>query len=80
MLHERTTELLTLFEEDKEVVCFQSPEEAAAQIEYYLAHPAEREAIAQAGFERCVPAYSYDNRMRQILDWHCAVREDSRLG
>jgi spore maturation protein CgeB len=70
MLHERSPELLTLFEEDKEVVCFDSAEEAAAKIKYYLAHPREREAIAEAGYGRCVPAYSYDNRMWEILQWH----------
>ncbi len=72
MLHERTPELAQLFEERREVACFGSPEELAEKIDYYLAHPEEREAIARAGHARCVPAYSYDNRMRSILEWHRA--------
>ena len=67
MLHERTPELLELYDEGKEVACFGSVEELAFKIEYYLAHPEERAAIARAGHLRCVPAYSYDQRMKEIL-------------
>jgi hypothetical protein len=67
MLHERTPELLELYEEGREVTAFGSVEELASKIEYYLAHPEEREAIARAGHLRCVPAYSYDQRMKEIL-------------
>jgi spore maturation protein CgeB len=49
------------------VTAFGSVEELASKIEYYLAHPEEREAIARAGHLRCVPAYSYDQRMKEIL-------------
>jgi len=70
MLHERTAELLTLFTENEEVACFESAEELATKIEYYLAHAAERNEIARAGYRRCVPAYSYDNRMAEVIAWH----------
>jgi len=70
MLHERSRELLSLFREDKEVVCFDSLDELANKIAYYLAHPGERRSIARAGYERCVPAYSFDTRMAKILAWH----------
>jgi len=70
MLHERSPELLTLFSENEEVVCFESKEELAAKVQYYLNHEHERNEIARAGYRRCVPAYSYDNRMKQILSWH----------
>jgi len=70
MLHERSPELLELYSEGEEVTCFSSPQELAEKIDYYLVHPEEREAIAGAGHRRCVPAYSYDNRMEEILRWH----------
>jgi hypothetical protein len=70
MLHERTPELLDLYEEGKEVACFGSVEELADKIQHYLAHPQQREAIAHAGHARCVPAYSYDNRVQEILRYH----------
>jgi hypothetical protein len=69
MLHERTSELLELYEESKEVGCFGSVEELASKIEYYLAHPEERDAVARAGHARCAPAYSYDQRMKQFLTY-----------
>jgi spore maturation protein CgeB len=70
MLHERSAELLELFTEGKEVACFTSVKELAEKIDYYIAHQEERAAIAHAGYARCVPAYSYDNRMAELLKWH----------
>jgi spore maturation protein CgeB len=75
MIHERTEELKTFYTEDKEVVCYGSGAELADKVRYYLAHPAERSQIADAGHRRCVPAYSYDERVRVLLAWH---REHSR--
>ena len=72
MLHERSTELGTLFEEGTEVACFGTPDELAERIGHYLAHDDERAAIARAGYERCVSAYSYDTRMRTVMAWHLA--------
>ena len=70
MLHERTPELLEFYTEDEEVACFGSVEEFVAKVRHYLAHPEERKAIAHAGYARCVPAYSYDNRLSEILSYH----------
>lgn len=70
MLHQRNHEVLELYRENEEIACFESAEELAEKIDYFLAHPEERKAIARAGHERCVPAYSYDNRMAQVLRWH----------
>ena len=67
--------MLRLYIENKEAACFDSVEELAEQIDYYLAHPIERESIARAGHARCVPTYSYDNRMTEILRWH-SERDD----
>jgi spore maturation protein CgeB len=71
MLHERTSEVLGLYEEGTEIACFELPQELAQKIIYYLAHPEERRAVADAGHRRCVPAYSYDQRMAKLLRWHC---------
>ena len=71
MLHERTAEVQELFVEDREFACFGSIDELAEKIEYYLARSDERLAIARRGHLRCVPAYSYDVRMAEMLRWHC---------
>jgi spore maturation protein CgeB len=76
MLHERTSEVLGLYEEGREIACFSSAEELASKISYYLNHADEAAQIAAAGRARAVPAYSYDVRMGQILDYcanHCAA-------
>ena len=70
MLHERNPEVLALYKEHEEIECFDSAAELAEKIDFYLVHPAERESIARAGYARCVPAYSYDNRMTELLRWH----------
>jgi spore maturation protein CgeB len=72
MLHERNPEVLALYEEGKEIACFATPEEAAEKIDHYLAHPEERAKIAEAGYQRTVPAYSYTGRMQELLKWHHA--------
>jgi spore maturation protein CgeB len=70
MLHERTEEVLTLYEEDREVACFSSADELAGKIDHYLNHPSQAAQIAKAGYRRAVPNYSYDSRMQQILDYY----------
>ena len=70
MLHERTREVLELFNEGTEIACFNSTAELVEKIRYYLIRPDERARIAAAGHARCVPAYSYDNRMNEIIRWH----------
>ncbi|MBZ5534091.1 MAG: glycosyltransferase [Acidobacteriia bacterium] len=70
MLHERNPEVLGLYEEGKEIECFESAQELAEKIDYYLANPEERERTARAGHARCVPAYSYDSRMSELIRWH----------
>jgi spore maturation protein CgeB len=75
MLHERNEEVLGLYEEGREIACFDSAEELAEKIDYFLGHPEERIKIANAGYARCVPAYSYDNRMAEVLRFHREHRQ-----
>lgn len=70
MIHERSPELERLFARDEEVVMFDSIEELDGKIQHYLEAGDERAAIARAGFDRCVPAYSYDERMREVMIHH----------
>jgi hypothetical protein len=70
MLHERTDELLSLYEEGREVACFSGTGELADKVRYYVEHRDEADAIAEAGRRRAVPHYSYEGRMREILAYH----------
>ena len=51
-LCERTDEILQIFKEDKEIACFDSPEELESKCEFYLRNDSVRQKIVQAGYER----------------------------
>ena len=53
MLHERSNEILSFYDEDKEISCFSSSEELVSKIEFYLKHDDMREEIAKQGYIRC---------------------------
>lgn len=52
----------------EEIVTYQSKEELAEKLEYYLAHEEEREAIALRALKRTMRDHTYTNRLSQILD------------
>ncbi len=56
------------YKEDEEVVLFKDEKELREKLVYYLEHDAEREKIAQAGYNRTVTEHTYLNRMKQIFD------------
>ena len=70
MLHERTSELLSLLTEGEDVACFGDADELAAKVQHYLAQPAERSTIAQNGRRTVEAEHSWDHRIRDILAYH----------
>jgi hypothetical protein len=55
-----------LFEVGKEVVAYNSAEEAAELIRYYTSHPEEAIAIARAGQARTLRDHTYQCRMEEL--------------
>jgi len=55
------------FEIGREVVVYNDLDDLADKIVYYLADDDEREAIAEAGYERTIRNHTYEQRFRQIL-------------
>jgi len=55
-----------LFEVGKEVVAYNSAEEAAELIRYYTSHPEEAIAIARAGQARTLRDHTYQRRMEEL--------------
>lgn len=61
--------LSELFEIDKEVVAYKSPEECFEKIEYLLKHEDIRENIAKAGQKRTLENYSMEKRMIEFSEF-----------
>jgi spore maturation protein CgeB/SAM-dependent methyltransferase len=56
-----------LFEDGKHLIIYRTDEEAGEKVQYYLAHPEEREAIAEAGREWVLAHHTYSHRIQAIL-------------
>lgn len=52
---------------DKEIVVFNNESELIEKCSYYLAHDAERKAVAKAGYDRTVKDHTYINRFKDIF-------------
>lgn len=55
------------FEVGRHLITFSTPEEARALVEYYLAHPGEREAIAREGQRHVLAHHTFAERCRRLL-------------
>jgi len=67
-LCERSDAILEIFEEDKEIVCFETTEELLSKCEYYLHHEAERDEIRINGYNRLINGnHSIIDRAKEIL-------------
>jgi len=54
---------------DQEIVVFQSDQDLVQKIKYYLSHPAIRDRIAAAGFERTHNDHTYEKRLQLVLGY-----------
>jgi spore maturation protein CgeB len=66
-LSTRTPELVDLFEEGREIACFEGSDELRRQVAWWLGHPAERRTVAAAGLA-VARRETYTRRAAQILD------------
>lgn len=69
-------EIPELFEIDREIVCYNDPEEAHDKITYYLAHPEERNRILTAARKRILQEHTYPHRMDRLLQSVEAIRKE----
>ena len=60
----------------RDIVIFHSMDELVCKIRHYLAHPAERDAIAQAGYKRTCAEHTYDQRLAEVLEFALCQHEE----
>ena len=67
-LTHRNPDLMTLYEENREIVCYASIDECIEKARYYLGHPEDRVAIAARGLQRARREHTWDRRFKQLFD------------
>ena len=75
LLTEYAEDLEQFFEIGREIVCFDSAQEASEKIRYFLQNSGEREEIAARGYERAQRDYRGEIMVRKIFD---QIEEDLR--
>ncbi len=66
LITDQKDNLNDLFAVGKEVISYDSADTLISQVQYYLAHNNEREAIAKAGQERTLREHTYQQRMKTL--------------
>lgn len=77
MLCQDRAELHSAFEVGKECVTFSDERDLLEKIEYYLAHPRERVAIALAGQRRTLSEHLYSHRLDTLVGHFNSVLDTS---
>lgn len=67
LLTDRVKHLERYFDIGDEIAVFSTPGELVEQAQHWLAHPAERAAIAEAGYRRVRAEHTYDHRFAEIF-------------
>jgi spore maturation protein CgeB len=64
----------TIFAPGREAVFYDDMKDAIDRIDYYLAHPAERVAIAQAAYRRVRLDYDHDRNFAALIHWGLGLK------
>jgi spore maturation protein CgeB len=57
-----------LFEPEREVVTFRTRQELKERVDYYLAHPEERQEIADRAYARAHREHTYEARFNKMFE------------
>ena len=66
LLHVDNLEIRTLYDVGSEIDVFSSIDDLCAKIRFYLANEPIRKAMIEKAYHRAVPAYSYDQRAKEV--------------
>jgi spore maturation protein CgeB len=67
LLTDRVAHLERYFEIGREIAVFSSTDELIEQLRFWLDHPGERAAVAEAGYRRVCAEHTYDHRFGEIF-------------
>ncbi len=67
LLTDYSPELEQHYRIGEEIACFADAEELRDKASWYLAHDAERDAIARRGYERALTLPTITDRMREVI-------------
>lgn len=70
----------SIFTPGVEAVFYDDLADALDKIEYFVAHPQERIAIARAGFERVQRDYRFEAVLQGLLDWASSLKRSPAPG
>ena len=80
MLSQYTDDIASMFEEDKEIVFFRNDDELVSKVKFYLMNPKERNAIAQAGYERLMrDGHEVSDRVKQVMALYSDIKQNKRM-
>jgi spore maturation protein CgeB len=71
--------LPNLFEPEEEIVTFRTRHELKEKVDYYLAHPEERQEIADRAYARAHREHTYELRIRKMLEALGSACEPARF-
>lgn len=69
MLHMDNPEIRQLYDVGNEIDVFTSTDDLCEKIRFYLKNESTRLQMVEHAYRRCVPAYSYDQRAREIASF-----------
>ena len=78
MMSSYCAETAEIFEEDKEIVMFRTPEELFEKVDYYLTHEEERRRIMQNGQQKVLTCYDLKSKFRRLLAWVEGAEEQTQ--
>jgi len=68
-LHMDNAEIRQLYEVGHEIDVFTTAADLCEKIRFYLKNESTRLQMVENAYQRCVPAYSYDQRARELASF-----------
>ncbi len=68
LLADHRTQIEALYQVGREVITYGHPDEIPDLVKYYLDHPAQARAVAEAGYRRTLAEHTYVHRLAKLVE------------